>query len=41
MASGALVRHPDPEVVFFMDWEGPTNRHNTTHDCYLFIFIRN
>ncbi len=33
MASGALARHPDLPVVFFMDWEGPVDRFDTTVDC--------
>lgn len=33
MASGALARHPDLPVAFYIDWEGPGSRAYTTHDC--------
>jgi pimeloyl-ACP methyl ester carboxylesterase len=33
MASGALGRHPDLPVRFYIDWEGPSDREYTTHDC--------
>ena len=29
MAAGALARHPDLPVRFFIDWEGPANRNDT------------
>ncbi len=29
MAAGALARHPDLPVHFFIDWEGPANRNDT------------
>lgn len=29
MAAGALARHPDLPVLFYIDWEGPANRDDT------------
>ena len=29
MAAGALARHPDLSVLFYIDWEGPANRDDT------------
>ncbi len=29
MAMGALARYPDLPVLFYIDWEGPANRHDT------------
>lgn len=29
LASGALARHPDLPMAFFVDWEGPANRNDT------------
>lgn len=29
MATGALARHPDLGVLFYIDWEGPANRSDT------------
>ena len=29
MATGALARHPDLPVLFYIDWEGPANREDT------------
>lgn len=29
MAAGALARHPELPVLFFIDWEGPANRDDT------------
>ena len=33
MASGALARHPDLQVQFLIDWEGPADRYDTTLGC--------
>jgi dienelactone hydrolase len=33
MAAGALARHPDLPVIFFIDWEGPVDRYDTTVRC--------
>jgi pimeloyl-ACP methyl ester carboxylesterase len=33
MASGALARHPDLPILFYIDWEGPADRFDTTTDC--------
>lgn len=33
MASGALARYPDLPVIFYIDWEGPANREDTTFGC--------
>ena len=33
MASGALARYPDLPILFYMDWEGPADRFDTTTDC--------
>lgn len=33
MASGALARHPDLPILFYIDWEGPVNRFYTTVGC--------
>ncbi|MBM3150737.1 MAG: hypothetical protein FJZ96_00800 [Chloroflexi bacterium] len=32
-ASGALARHPDLPISFFIDWEGPVDRFYTTVGC--------
>jgi pimeloyl-ACP methyl ester carboxylesterase len=32
-ASGALARHPDLPIDFFIDWEGPVDRNYTTTGC--------
>lgn len=32
-ASGALARHPDLPIDFYIDWEGPVNRMYTTTGC--------
>ncbi len=33
MAVGALARHPDLPIDFYIDWEGPVNRMYTTTGC--------
>jgi pimeloyl-ACP methyl ester carboxylesterase len=33
MASGTLARYPDLPVRFFIDWEGPADRNDTTTGC--------
>jgi pimeloyl-ACP methyl ester carboxylesterase len=33
MASGTLSRYPDLPVRFYMDWEGPAERFDTTVNC--------
>lgn len=33
MASGALARHPDLPIDFYIDWEGPVDRTYTTVNC--------
>ncbi len=33
MATGALARHPDLPIDFYIDWEGPVNRTYTTVNC--------
>ena len=33
MASGALARHPDLPIKFYIDWEGPVDRNYTTTGC--------
>ena len=33
MASGALARYPDLPVIFYIDWEGPVDRYDTTVEC--------
>ncbi len=33
MASGALARYPDLPILFYIDWEGPADRFDTTSDC--------
>lgn len=32
-ASGALSRYPDLDMIFLVDWEGPSSRAYTTFDC--------
>jgi len=32
-ATGALARHPDLPIRFFIDWEGPVDRNDTTTGC--------
>jgi pimeloyl-ACP methyl ester carboxylesterase len=33
MASGALARHQDLPILFYIDWEGPADRFDTTTNC--------
>ena len=33
MGSGAIARHPEMGIRFFIDWEGPVNRMYTTTGC--------
>lgn len=33
MASGALARHPDMPIRFYIEWEGPADRYDTTVGC--------
>jgi pimeloyl-ACP methyl ester carboxylesterase len=33
MATGALARHPDLPIRFYIDWEGPVDREDTTVGC--------
>lgn len=33
LASGALARHPDLPIDFYIDWEGPVDRGYTTTGC--------
>ncbi|MBT3316251.1 MAG: hypothetical protein HN390_16750 [Anaerolineae bacterium] len=33
MSTGTLARYPDLPILFYIDWEGPVNRHYTTVGC--------
>ncbi len=33
MSTGALSRYPDLPIKFYIDWEGPANRNDTTSGC--------
>ncbi|MBS1249210.1 MAG: hypothetical protein MAG431_00785 [Chloroflexi bacterium] len=33
MATGTLSRYPDLPILFYLDWEGPAERFDTTSEC--------